>query len=335
MYRYLTIALFSILFVSCSNEQPRLVISPKVALTVKIDRFDRDFFAINPDSLYMDLLPLEAKYGNFLSLYTYKMVGLGSPNQKQFGGMMQRFVNDYVVSKGYADVQRVFPNLDEQEKQLSSAFSKYRETFPQKTIPRVISFIAGFNQSIVITDSVLAIGLDKYLGRDNRIYSELSFPRYLVYNYEPNRIPSDAIRGWTTGEFPFSDSVNNLISRVVYEGTIIYLAAQLLPEVADSIVLGLTPQQMNWCQNNEKSMWTAMMEKKMLFSTDHLLISRLVKEAPFTNEFSPESPGRAAVWLGYRIVSSYMNQNPSTTLSKLMSRRDYEEIFRQAKYRPQ
>jgi len=335
MQRYLTIALICVLFASCNTDQPRLEISPKVELKVKVDRFDRDFFAMNPDSLFDDLPRVEAKYGNFLTLYTVRMVGLGNPNQKQFGGVMQRFVNDYVVSKGYAEVQSVFPTLDQQEKQLSEAFSKYHELFPRKVIPRVISFISGFNQSVAITDSILAFGLDKYLGRNNTIYKELNLPRYLVYNYEPNRIPTDAIRGWATGEFPFTDSVNNLISRVVYEGSIIYLTAQLLPEVADSIILGLTPAQMEWCQKNEKFIWTAMMERKMLFSTDQSLINRLVNEAPFTNEFSPESPGRVAVWIGYRIVSSYMKHNSETTLTELMGMRSYESIFREAKYRPQ
>jgi len=335
MYRYLAIALAAILFASCNNSEPRIEITPKVELTMKFHRFDRDFFAMNPDSLYNDLPKMSAKYGDFLTLYTAKMVGIGAPNQIQFAGTMQRFVNDYVVSKACSEVNAAFPNLDTQEKQLSAAFSNYHEVFPAKVIPRLVSLISGFNQSVAITDSILAIGLDKYLGRDNKIYTELSFPRYLVYNFEPDRIPSDAMRGWATGEFPFVDSVNNLISRMVYEGTIIYLTAQMLPEVSDSVIIGFTPQQMVWCQKNEKSMWTTMMERKLLFSTDQFLINRLVNEAPFTNEFSPESPGRAAVWIGYRIVSSYMKNNSETDLAKLMAMRSYDAIFREAKYHPQ
>ena len=333
MYRFVTIAFVALILASCNSDQPRLSIKPKQELKVKIDRFDRDFFAMNPDSLFVDIPAVEAKYGSFLTLYTARMIGIGAPNQKQFGGMMQRFVNDYVVSKGYAAVQEVFPNLDRQEEQLSAAFSKYHEVFPKKSIPRVISFVSGFNQSVAITNSVLAIGLDKYLGRKNKMYADLSLPRYLVYNYEPSRISSDAMRGWITGEFPFTDSVNNLVSRMVYEGSILYLTAQLLPDVADSIVVGFSPKQMEWCQENEKFMWTIMMERKMLFSTDQFLINRMVNESPFTNEFSPESPGRAAAWIGYRIVSSYMKHS-GTSLARLMATRNYESIFREAKYRP-
>ncbi len=335
MYRYLAIALVVTLFASCNNSQPRIEISPKEELTVKFDRFDHDFFALNPDSLYVDIPMLSAKYGDFVSLYTVRMVGIGAPNQMQFAGAFQRFVNDYVVSKASSEVNAAFPNMAKQEAQLSGAFSRYHAIFPNKVVPRLVGIISGFNQSIAITDSILAVGLDKYLGRDNKIYSELSFPRYLSYNFEPNRIPSDAMRGWATGEFSFADSVNNLISHMVYEGTIIYLTAQMLPEVSDSVIIGFSPQQMEWCKKNEKSMWTSLMERKLLFSTDQLLINRLVNEAPFSNEFSPESPGRAAVWIGYRIVSSYMKNNSDTDLAKLMSRRDYEEIFRLAKYRPQ
>ena len=143
----------------------------------------------------------------------------------------------------------------------------------------MLTYISGFNQSIAITDSVLAIGLDKYLGRDNPVYRELDFSRYLVYNYTPNRIPIDAVRGWIMGDFPYSDSVNNLISHMVYEGKVLYLAAQLLPNVSDSTLFGYSPQQMKWCKSNEKTMWTHLIEQKFLFSTDQFMVAKFVNGA--------------------------------------------------------
>ena len=70
MYRFVTIAFVALILASCSSDQPRLSIKPKQELKVKIDRFDRDFFAMNPDSLFVDIPAVEAKYGSFLTLYT-------------------------------------------------------------------------------------------------------------------------------------------------------------------------------------------------------------------------------------------------------------------------
>ncbi len=330
----LLLTLSTLVLASCGSRSSRMSIDVKEPQHITIERFDKDFFAVNTDSLPTELPALEKKYGNFLSIYTEDMVGLGSPYQMQFGVMMNRFVHDFAVNKAYESCQRVFPNLDKLQDQLSAAFSRYHAIFPKKVIPQVLTYISGFNQSIAITDSVLAIGLDKYLGRDNKAYQELNYPRYLVYNYTPQRLPVDAMRGWIVGDFPYTDSVNNLVSRMVYEGKIMFLTAQMLPNVPDSTLFGYSPEQMKWCTKNEQWMWTTLIERKLLFSTDQFSIAKFVNEAPFTNDFAHEAPGRAAVWIGYNIVASYMQHHKNVSLAQLMAITDEQQIFRNAKYRP-
>lgn len=331
----LLLVLSALALASCGNRSSRRYIEPKEQEHITIERFDQDFFAVNTDSLATALPVLEKKYGSFVSLYTEEMVGLGSPYQMQFGAMMNKFVHDFAVNKAYETCQKVYPNLDELQSELSAAFSRYHTVFPKKVIPHVLTYISGFNQSITLTDSVLAIGLDKYLGRDNKVYKELDFPRYLVYNFTPERLPVDAMRGWIMGDFPYRDSVNNLVSRMVYEGKILYLTAQMLPNIPDSTLFGYSPEQMKWCSNNEKWMWTTLIERKLLFSTDQFMAAKFVNEAPFTVDFSHEAPGRAAVWIGYNIVDSYMQHNKNVSLAQLMATTDEQRIFQNAKYRPQ
>ena len=55
-----------------------------------------------------------------------------------------------------------------------------------------------------------------------------------------------------------------------------------------------------------------------LFNTDQFTIRKLTGEAPLQAYFTNESPGRAAVWLGFRIVESYMMKNPDISLEELM-----------------
>jgi hypothetical protein len=81
-------------------------------------------------------------------------------------------------------------------------------------------------------------------------------------------------------------------------------------------------------------MWTHLIENKLLFTTNTLEINKFVNDAPFTSGFPQESPGRAAVWIGYRIVESLMQRNEQITLEDLMGFRDYQKVLNMARYKP-
>ncbi|HBC79027.1 MAG TPA: gliding motility protein GldB, partial [Bacteroidales bacterium] len=78
-----------------------------------------------------------------------------------------------------------------------------------------------------------------------------------------------------------------------------------------------------------------LIENDLIFKTDQFTIRKLVGEAPFTSYFTNESPGRAAVWLGFRIVESFMNKNRGRDLELLMNNTNVQEILEKAKYDPQ
>jgi len=91
---------------------------------------------------------------------------------------------------------------------------------------------------------------------------------------------------------------------------------------------------MRFCRNNEAQMWQYLIEHDLLFRTDMLTIRKLVGNAPFTSYFTNESPGRAAVWTGFRIVESFMDRNSGVTLSELMDNKDVQLIVEKSRYNP-
>lgn len=113
-----------------------------------------------------------------------------------------------------------------------------------------------------------------------------------------------------------------------------YLTKRMLPNQPDSLIFGYTPQQYKWCQRNENNIWTYLIENKLLFTTNLLDINKMINDAPFTSGFSRESPGRTAVWIGYRIVEQFMERNQEYTLDDLMKVNDYQYILNKAKYKP-
>ena len=145
---------------------------------------------------------------------------------------------------------------------------------------------------------------------------------------------SDCMRGWAMTEFEFHDSVNNVLHNMIYEGRNLYLLHKLLPETPDTLITGFTSGQLQFCRNNEKMMWCYMVENKILFSTDYLTINKFIKDGPFTKDFTSESPARAAVWLGWRIVESYMKAYPETPIRELMEITNYQYILEHSHYNP-
>jgi hypothetical protein len=92
---------------------------------------------------------------------------------------------------------------------------------------------------------------------------------------------------------------------------------------------------MKFCRDNESQMWQYLVEHNLLFNTEQFTIRKLTGEAPFTGYFGKESPGRAAVWLGFRIVESYMIKNPSAKMEDMIKNTDIQGILEKAKYSPQ
>jgi hypothetical protein len=150
-------------------------------------------------------------------------------------------------------------------------------------------------------------------------------------------IVPDCIYGWGASAWEYSVigyKADNVLARMIHEGKLKYYQKCMLPDITDDILFGFTPDQAKFCNNNEDQMWQYLLEHDLLFVTDQLVIRKLTGEAPFTTYFTDDSPGRAAVWIGFRIVESYMMKNPGVDLEALMKDTDIQSILEKARYSP-
>jgi gliding motility-associated lipoprotein GldB len=318
---------------SCTSD-PHNIKFAEINPQIKIQRLEEDLFQLDIDNIQPNLNELKSNYGEFFTLFNYMIVSLGNPDAELYPEYLRGFLTDFEMYNLSKEVEKVFPDLKFLEKEMNEAFSRYQYYFPEKRIPQIYSFIGGFNQSIVTTDTIIGIGLDKYLGSENPFYIRLQMAQYLRYNMHPLKISSDCMRAWALTEFEYDDSSDNLINQMIYHGRNMYFVDYMLPYQHDTLKTGFSSAQLAWCRNNEASIWTYLVEQRLLFSTDMRRINKFIGEAPFTNDFSAESPGRAAVWLGWQIVKSYMNRNKDVSLKELMEETDYQKIFNNARYKP-
>jgi hypothetical protein len=305
-------------------------------VTLKISRLENDLFNLSPGSLSDSIGYLKKKYGSFLNIFSY-FVNIGTASDSSWIEGLVRFCTDKQNNEVYGSVESVFPAIDGIEKDLSMAFSHYRYYFPTKPIPAVYTCITGFNYSILTGDSVLGISLDRYLGSECKYYSQLGLYKYQVAKMTPLNIISDCMYGWGSKEWDFNDENypdDNVLTSMIHEGKLLYFVKCMLPENADELIFGFTDEQLKFCRNNEGRMWEYLIENNLLFNSEMLTKKKLTGEAPFTSYFSSESPGRAAVWTGFRIVESYMRRNQNITLEELMKDTDVQGILEKAKYHP-
>lgn len=337
--RFITILFLALTFqvmTSCKGNHYKVNIS-SIDVRIKIKRLEKDLFTLNPSEISNKVPSLKQEYKGFLQLFSY-VINAGDINDTSFGDLLVRFCTDKQNNEVFNLTMQRYPDVTKIEEGLQDAFRHYLYYLPEKHAPAVYTCITGFNNSIITGDSVLGIGLDRYLGADCDYYPQLEIYKYMAARMTRDNIVPDCIYGWCASEWDFSAlnyPADNVLAEIIHDGKLKYFEKCMLPETADEIIFGFTSGQMKFCRNNENQMWQYLIENDLLFKSDKFIIQKLIGEAPFTSYFTNESPGRAAVWLGFRIVESYMIKNPGKKIEGLMKDTDVQEILQKAKYSPQ
>jgi hypothetical protein len=245
---------------------------------------------------------------------------------------------DYLELK--ATVESAFPDLTQQEVELNDAFKHVRYYYPKQKIPRLISFISGFAVQTPIGNDYIGIGLDMFLGsHGEKFYPALrqSIPHYIARRFTPENITPRVIEAFLREDmYPEEDRDRSLLAKMIYNGKILYAMDAFMPEVADSLKIGYTASQLEWCQENEGGIWAYLLENDLLFNSDYMKIQKYLTEAPFTPGVGDnfKSAPKLGVWTGWQIVRKYMEKNPDLTLQQLMREKDPQKILTESKYKP-
>jgi len=310
-----------ITLLSCS--EGRLKVPGKPTHPITINRFDQTFFKTgsSPDSV-------------FLNLYANQIMEVGEPGSAMFIQFDSIFRYDRQMQKIYSDCQKIFKDVSPIEEKLTWAFYRLHYFFPDIPYPKVYMHISGFGQSIVSAPNILSAGIDKYLGPDYPLYQTLFYP-FQTQRMYPNKIIADYITGWVRSEFTEEVLMDQqrLLDYMIYEGKILFLVKILLPDESMENISGFSKEQINWCTTNEKNMWDAILQLKHLYNTDQLVISKYIGESQSTSFFPDNSPGRATIWTGFRIVEAYMNKKQNVTIQELLKTKA-QEILAGSLYHP-
>ena len=302
---------------------------------IEIVRFDRALMNVQEASVKEDIRVLYDEYPVFMPLWVEDILGIPSADTAYLEKQLPQFLNDTVYGFKATNEreQAVFADVRDIEKSLSKAFSRVLWLYPETEVPSLYLFVSGFQTPIYFGEEIIGIGGDMYLGSDYEYYNRV------VYDYQKQTmrkecIPVDVMSAFLFRTLPYSSTKSRLLDQMMYRGKVMFLCAQIFDELPGYEVMGWTKDQWKWCEKNERAIWHLVMDKRDLFKTESLVLTGYLNDGPFTSEVSQDAPGRLGIWLGWRIVESYMAHHPEVSLQELMAEGDAQKILEESYYKP-
>jgi len=302
---------------SCQNSSRIETEISKIDLDLNIERFDQLFATSGPSEL-------PALKQNYPFLFSKRYAD--SVWVKRMSDPIQQLQNKAVDS--------VFENFSSTESEIFNFYQHLKYYNKALKTPRLITVLSDvdYRNKVVITDSIVLIALDTYLGADHEFYT--SFYDYIKQNLDKNQIVSDLATAYAE-RLIYQPKRSTFLEEMIYFGKQLYLKDLLIPFKEDNEKIGYLPSQFEWAEDNEFYIWQYFVEKELLYQTDRKLLARFIIPAPFSRfnlELDSESPGRLGQYIGWKIVSSYMENNTTPLLEMLQM--EAIDIFNNAKFKP-
>jgi hypothetical protein len=320
-----------IMITACHNtDKPHFVTTvSKVEIPkIKIKRYDQALFALPLTHFRDNLKKIAPSYPLFLNI---------NLNDSSIVNDLQKFAADSSNRSLNKEVQRQYSDLTFLETGLTDAFTRCASYFKGCHAPYVYTFVSGIDYQFPIRydGDNMAIGIDLFLGGDYAPYKRIQIPNYMTRRMTREKILPTCMA--EVGKFLLSSQKpgNTLLDRMIMEGKILLLQDATLPDIADNIKIGFTPEQLKWCDEYAGDVWKFLIERQLLYSTNPEETQKFMQDGPFTLSFGKDSPSRIGVWMGWQIVRKYMKENNTVTLEELFKNMDSQSILEKSGYKPQ
>ncbi|MDD3738851.1 MAG: hypothetical protein PHP31_06120 [Lentimicrobiaceae bacterium] len=315
----LSVAVVAVLLVGCkknTNEQK-----------IEISRYEKAIFSIDPKNVKQDLSALFPEYEVFLG-HDY----MDTNNILR----IYNFITDPEISNIYETTMEVYPDLDFLEAELGAVFNNIKKYYPDFTVPKVYTYVSGLDleNPVIYFDTTLIIALDLFLGDTQEVYLKAGIPQYKINRLTKDHILPQCAVAIADNYIKTPDKNNTLLDLMLLAGKEMYFLDAALPMVAPEYKIGFTKQQWEWAEANEKNIWRLLIQEQLLYSTNRRAIVKFMSDAPFTKGMDEAAPARLGVYIGWKIINSYMKTNNSVSLSDIMNNTDSQNILNQSGYKP-
>ncbi len=302
---------------ACKKDKEVPAAIANLALEVKVLRFDQEFAETTPENLS----DIKAKYPYFFPAQYSDSVWIAK-------------IQDTLQIELRQAVDSAFADFNEEQEGITLLFKHIAYYFPAYSTPTVVTLTTDvdYENRIILTDTLLLIGVDNYLGKNHRFYQGID--RYISKGLDRQYLESDIVSAFSKKVISYPRD-RSFLAQMVYYGKELYLKDLLLTWQTDTQKIGYDEEEYSWAQANEEQIWRYFIERELLYSTDAELGPRFLDPAPFSKfrlELDNESPGRLGRYMGWQIVRAFMEKT-DIQVQELWNL-PAETIFKEANYKP-
>lgn len=322
--------LFLVVLSSCKREKEECVYIPDVQQKVDIvlEQFQDSLLSVQSKEELVSLLTRQP----FIRDYIFRRTEY--PDDSVFiNELYSRFTNPHIDTL-LLETRRVFGDLSSLEAQFEEAFTNLKYYYPDFYPPKVQTLISGLDTDMLVSDSLIIVSLDFFLGPGAK-YRPTMYD-YLLRQYEKeNIVPSCMLIYGISDRYNKTDSKDKtVLADMISYGKSFYFAKHMLPCVPDSIFIWYTPKEIEGSRKNQDLIWARFIEDQVLYATSHVVKQKYLAERPKTLEVGEECPGRIGQWVGWQIVNSYASNHGELTLPDVMRTPDAQKLFKDSRYKP-
>jgi len=317
---------------SCTNKSTEVALPAKVEgkvseSKIQVKRYEKALFALDKRNLRSGMASLIPDYSFFL----------GNNWQDTMNVLrVYNFISDPNIRELYDLTIKKYTDVTFLQADLSGAFDRFRQAYPEKPVPQVFTYVSGLDveHPVYYADTAMAIGLDLFLGSDVIAYEKAGLPKYKINRFTPEHLLPQCMLAVSDQIIRADEQKNTLLDQMVMAGKALYFLDVTLPDVKDEYKIGFSKQQLEWSQSNESKIWAFIIEHQLLFSSDPQGISKMMTDGPFTSGFAAQSPGRLGAYMGWMIVRAYMREADNVTLKQLMDDTDARKMLKISGFKP-
>jgi gliding motility-associated lipoprotein GldB len=234
----------------------------------------------------------------------------------------------------YRESQQIFSDLSQWEEQFETAFRYIKYYYPEFQAPAIYTVVSGFTTDLFISEEMIVIGLDYFLG-PRATYRPQELPEYILRRFTPEHVVPSTLLMLSSAFNQTDLKDKTMLAEMIYYGKSYYFVDFVLPNTPDSLIIGYSAEEMQGVQYNKGTIWNHYLKNELLFETNHVLKKKYLEERPKTLEIGDKAPGRVGSWVGWDIVRNFMENKEEVTLRQLMELQDARYIFNEARYRPE
>lgn len=320
-----------LLLSSCNKDEEQCVDTPdtsQIQLSLTFESFEDSLAGITSKNQLVNFFTRQPVIRDYVFMRT------AYPSDSVFVNTIYQKVTTPAFDTLLLDTRNVFEDLSELKAQFNEAFRNLKFYYPDFVPPKVQTVISGLDNDMFVSDSLIIVSLDSYLGPGAK-YRPNTY-QYLLRQYvKENIVPSCMLIYGISDRFNKTDVQDKtVLADMIAYGKAYYFAKHMMPCVPDSVLTWYTPEELKGSKKNEDLIWARLIQDKILYSTSHMIKQRYLSQRPKTLEVGEKCPGRIGQWVGWQIVNAYMENHPDISLPALMNTPSAQAIFKESKYRP-